>query len=153
VSHRTESIRARRGFTLIELLVVIAIIATLAAVVAPSIFGNVGDARQSAAKAQIQILSLALDAYRLDTFDYPSTAEGLVSLRAVPARLAGSGRWRGPYLRQDVPLDPWGRPYAYTAPGIANPTAFDLHTLGRDGVPGGDGEDADVTSWGGAVRQ
>lgn len=139
----------RGGFTLIELLVVIAIIATLAAVVAPSLFGNVGEARRSAANAQVGIFALALDAYRLDMHDYPSTAEGLSALRTAP--VGAEGRWRGPYLRQQVPMDPWGRPYIYLAPGATNPDAYDLYSLGRDGRPGGSGEDADITSWRGPV--
>src|SRR5258708_40337396 len=81
VSSRTSARTARRGFTLIELLVVIAIIATLAAVVAPSLFGNVGEARRSTAKSQIQILALALDAYRIDNDAYPSSEQGLQALR------------------------------------------------------------------------
>lgn len=148
------SLRARRrrlGFTLIELLVVIAIIATLASVVAPSVFRNVTDARVGAAKAQLQVFALALDSYRIDVSSYPSSVDGLAALRAEPAALRGLGRWRGPYLRQNVPADPWGRPYTYLAPGRVNPDSFDLYSLGRDGRVGGDGEDADITSWGGPV--
>jgi general secretion pathway protein G len=141
------------GFTLIELLVTIAIIATLAAIVAPSLFSNVGQARQNAAKSQIQILSLALDAYRVDNDAYPATEQGLEALRTFPVASDPPKNWRGPYLRQLVPLDPWGRPYVYVSPGLANPAAYDLYTLGKDGKPGGEGEDADVTSWNGPVRE
>jgi general secretion pathway protein G len=137
---------------LVELLVVIAIIATLAAVVAPAVFNNVGTARQGAAKAQIQILSLALDSYRLDNQSYPSSTDGLAALRVPPLTVRSLGRWNGPYLRQDVPLDPWGRAYRYVIPGTHNPDSFDLYSLGRDGAPGGAGEDSDVTSWNGPVR-
>jgi general secretion pathway protein G len=150
---RTRSPRARRGFTLIELLVTIAIIATLAAIVAPSLFSNVGQARENAAKSQIQILSLALDAYRVDNDVYPTTEQGLEALRSVPLAADAPTNWRGPYLRQIVPADPWGHPYVYVAPGTANPNAYDLYTLGKDGKPGGEGEDADITSWNGPVRQ
>ena len=142
---------ARAGFTLIELLVVIAIIAALAAVVGPSILGNVGRARTNAARSQIQIFALALDSYRLDNNVYPTSAQGLDALRTLPAADGATG-WRGPYLRQPVPADPWGRPYAYTSPGVANPASYDLYTLGRDGKPGGADEDADITSWNGAVQ-
>jgi general secretion pathway protein G len=144
--------RARAGFTLIELLVTLAIIATLAAIVAPSLFGNISDARQKAAKSQIQILALALDAYRLDCDTVPSTEQGLDALRALPVS-DPPANWRGPYLRQVVPLDPWGRSYVYASPGVSNPSSYDLYTLGKDGKPGGDGESADVTSWNGPVRQ
>jgi general secretion pathway protein G len=151
------------GFTLIELLVVIAIIATLAAVVAPAVFRNVGDAQVQAAKSQLEIFALALDSYRLDTGDYPTTAQGLDALRARPTNSAPSEMpssppseaprgWRGPYLRKAVPLDPWGRPYVYVAPGRENPESYDLYTLGKDGQIGGEGENADLTSWGGAVH-
>jgi general secretion pathway protein G len=156
VSSRTRSVRsvgrARAGFTLIELLVTIAIIATLAAIVAPSLFGNIGEARRGTAKSQIQILSLALDAYRLDNDSFPTTQQGLEALRSVPSA-DPPPNWKGPYLRQLVPLDPWGRPYVYVSPGVSNPNAYDLYTLGKDGKPGGDGEDTDVTSWNGPVRQ
>lgn len=141
------------GFTLIELLVTIAIIATLAAIVAPALFGNVGEARRNSARSQIQILSLALDAYRLDNDAFPTTDQGLEALRTMPVSGTPPANWKGPYLRQLVPMDPWGRPYVYTAPGIANPTSYDLYTLGKDGKPGGEGEDADITSWNGPVHQ
>ena len=141
------------GFTLIELLVVIAIIATLAAVVAPAVFHHVSDAKTEAARSQIDIFSLALDSYRLDNDTYPTTEQGLSALRTIPQSGPQPRRWRGPYLRKEVPIDPWGRPYVYTAPGKANPTSYDCYTLGRDGKAGGEGEDADITSWGGVVAQ
>lgn len=144
---------ATTGFTLLELLVVLAIIATLVAVVAPSIFRNVGDAKADAAKSQIEIFTLALDAYRLDNDAYPTSEQGLSALRVRPSAGAAPRNWRGPYLRKDVPVDPWGRPYIYVAPGLENPTSYDLYTLGRDGKPGGADEDADITSWGGPVHQ
>lgn len=152
MSVRSNRTRGGAGFTLLELLVVLAIIATLVAVVAPSIFRNVGDAKTDAAKSQIEIFVLALDAYRLDNDTYPTGEQGLAALRTKPASGAVPRNWRGPYLRKDVPLDPWGRPYLYVAPGIANPTSYDLYTLGRDGKVGGSDEDADITSWGGPVR-
>jgi general secretion pathway protein G len=143
----------RRGFTLIELLVVIAIIATLAAVVAPAVFRNVGDAKTSAARSQIEIFAIALNSYRLDNDEYPTAERGLEALRTLPVGGEVPRNWKGPYLSRVVPLDPWGRPYIYMAPGSENPTSFDLYTLGRDGKPGGEGENADITSWGGPVRQ
>lgn len=156
VSHtsawRTERPRRRRaGFTLLELLVVIAIIATLAAVVAPSLFRNVGDAKGSAARSQLELLGLALNSYRLDNDRFPTAEQGLEALRTPPVAGEAPRNWRGPYLSRVVPADPWGRPYVYVEPGVANPQSYDLYTLGRDGQPGGEGEDADVTSWGGEV--
>ncbi len=135
------------GFTLIEILVVIAVIAILASVVTPLVFRNVGDAKISAARAQIEIFATALDAYRLDNDYYPTTAQGLTALRTQPQGSPASRSWRGPYLRKDPPLDPWGKPYSYLSPGRVNPESYDLQSMGRDGQPGGTGEDADVTSW------
>jgi general secretion pathway protein G len=152
VASRLHSSAVRRAFTLIELIVVIAIIATLAAVVAPAVFRNVGDAKVGAAKSQIEVFALALNAYRLDNDNFPTTEQGLESLRTSPTIGDPPPNWRGPYLSRIVPLDPWGRPYIYIAPGKANPQSFDLYTLGRDGKAGGDGEDADLTSWGGPVQ-
>ena len=146
-----EPRRSRSGFTLIELIVVIAIIATLAAVVAPAVFRNVGDAKAAAAKSQIEIFAMALSSYRMDNDDYPSTDQGLEALRTIATSGDVPRNWKGPYLSRLVPLDPWGRPYLYVAPGRANPTSFDIYTLGRDGKPGGVGEDADITSWNGPV--
>jgi general secretion pathway protein G len=149
---RPKAESARGGFTLLELLVVLAIIATLVAVVAPSLFQNVGAAKVAAAKSQMEIFELALDAYRIDNDRYPSTEQGLAALRLKPVTGDSARNWRGPYLRKDVPLDPWGRAYAYRSPGVANQTSYDLFSLGRDGKVGGDGEDADITSWGGSVQ-
>jgi general secretion pathway protein G len=145
--------RGRGGFTLIEILVVLAIIATLAALVGPSVFRNVGDSRTQAARSQLELFALALEQYRLDNHVYPATEQGLAALRTMPTTGEPPRNWRGPYLRRVVPDDPWGRAYLYEAPGRENPETYDLSSLGRDGRPGGEGEDADVTSWGGAVRQ
>ncbi len=139
--------RGRAGFTLIEMLVVIAVIAVLAAVVSPMVFRNVSDAKLTAARAQIENFGLALDAYRLDNDYYPSTAQGLTSLRRKPDGNPVARGWRGPYVRQDIPLDPWDRAYTYRSPGDSSPGSYDLLSLGRDGQPGGEGEDADIVSW------
>lgn len=148
----SSSQRRRRGFTLVEMLVIIAVIAVLAAVVAPEIFRNVSDARSGAARQQVEIFATALDAYRLDNHRYPTTEQGLSALRVEPVTGERPPRWRGPYLRRAVPDDPWGNPYVYESPGRVNPGSYDLYSLGRDGREGGEGEDADVTSWGEPVR-
>jgi general secretion pathway protein G len=106
----------------------------------------------NAAKSQVEIFALALDSYRLDNDAFPTTAQGLDALRVLPTVGDPPRNWRGPYLRKLVPHDPWGRPYLYVAPGKENPTSYDVYTLGRDGAIGGEGEDADITSWGGPVH-
>ena len=133
-----------RGFTLIELLVVITVIAILAGLVTPMVFRNVGDAKVTAVKAQLELLGLALDQYRLDNDYYPSTIQGLEALRAAPTGEPPAANWRGPYLKKPIPTDPWGHPYLYRSPGTTNPNGYDLLSYGRDGKRGGDGDDADI---------
>lgn len=140
------SLRARRGLTLIELIVVLIVIGLLAGLVAPQILGRVSDAKITTAKTQIELLGVALENYRLDNGVYPSTQQGLEALRTKPAGAPDARNWRGPYLKKAVPADPWGRPYQYRSPGDKDRAAFDLMTLGRDGQPGGSGEDADLTN-------
>ena len=147
-----SSRHVRPGFTLLEVIVVLAVIATLASIVAPMVFQNVGDSRINAARSQIDIFTLALESYYVDAGFYPTTEQGLVALREEPTSPPVPQRWRGPYLRRVVPVDPWGREYIYRSPGVHDPRSYDLYTLGRDGHPGGTDEDADITSWGGAVQ-
>jgi general secretion pathway protein G len=131
-----------KGFTLLELLVVVVIIGLLAGFVAPRYFGQVGKSEVNVAKAQLDALEKALDQYRLDTGRYPTTELGLKALVEKPATEA---KWNGPYLKKAVPLDPWGKEYIYKAtPG--QKFDFDLVSYGRDGQPGGSGEDADITN-------
>ena len=137
----------RRGFTLIEILVVIIVLGLLAGLVGPRILGRVSEAKSTTAETQIALLSVALDNYRLDNGYYPTTEQGLQALRAKPGTEPLPRSWRGPYLRKEVPLDPWDRPYVYRSPGQENPTGFDLLTYGRDGQLGGEEEDTDLTSW------
>lgn len=136
----------RGGFTLIEILVVIVVISLLAALVAPNVFQNLGTAKDAAAKSQIEMLSGALDLYRLDNGRYPTTSQGLEALWEMPATQPVPTNWNGPYLRKAIPLDPWKNPYVYVSPGELNPNGFDLMSLGADGAPGGDGEDADISN-------
>ncbi len=137
----------RAGFTLIEILVVITVIAILAGLVSPMIFRNVGDAKATAAQAQIETFGLALDTYYLHNDHYPSTAQGLDALVHPPTGDPPARNWRGPYLKKGVPLDPWGNPYHYESPGTQNPSSYDLVSYGRDGKQGASGEDGDLTSW------
>jgi len=137
---------ARSGLTLIELIVVMIVIGLLAGLVAPQILGRVSDAKVTSARVQIELLGSALENYRLDNGLYPTTAQGLAALRAKPAGAPEPRNWRGPYLRKAVPQDPWGRPYIYRSPGESDRSSFDLLTLGRDGLKGGEGEDSDFGS-------
>ncbi len=129
-----------RGFTLLELLVVVAIIGLLVAYVGPRYVSQIGKSETATAKAQIEAFAKALDTYRLDTGHYPSTTQGLAVLRDRPT---GEAKWNGPYLQKDVPLDPWGKAYIYRTPGTKND--FELISYGRDGMPGGSGDNADVS--------
>ncbi|MCJ8499371.1 type II secretion system major pseudopilin GspG [Desulfatitalea alkaliphila] len=131
-----------KGFTLIEVLIVMVIIGLLAALVGPRMFGKVGQSKQNAAKAQMSLFETALDAYRLDVGRYPTTDQGLNALRVRPQ---GEERWDGPYLRRDIPQDPWGNPYEYRCPGDHGD--FDIISYGADGRLGGEGEDEDIGNW------
>ena len=138
--------RARRsppaGFTLLELMVVMVIIGMLAAYVAPRYFAQVGKSESRIARAQIDSLEKALDQYRADTGRYPSTEQGLAALVTRPSN---EPKWDGPYLKRQLPADPWGRPYVYRAPGEHG--EVDISSLGSDGRPGGSGDAADVSNW------
>lgn len=131
------------GFTLIELLIVMVIIGLLAALIVPKLIGRVGESQQTAAKAQIELLSTALEVYKLDTGKYPPQGEGLSALINKPD---GVDNWKGPYLKKNIiPKDPWGAEYVYKYPGEHGD--YDLFSYGADGSEGGSGDDADVVSW------
>lgn len=129
-------VTSSRGFTLMELLIVMAILAMLAALVGPALFGNLGRGQRSAAQTQMDALATALDAYRLDVGRYPRDLNGLLE------NDTGRDAWNGPYLErtQTIPLDPWGNEYIYSVEG----RSFTLMSLGADGAPGGEGDDADI---------
>ncbi len=134
--------QAMHGFTLLELLVVMVIIGLLAGYVGPRYFAQVGKSEIKAARAQIDSLDKALEQYRLDTGHFPSTEQGLA---ALVIRQASESKWDGPYLKKDVPPDPWGNPYVYKTPGEHGD--FDLLSYGKDGQSGGTAEAADITNW------
>lgn len=138
----TRNFSASAGFTLVELIVVVIIIGLLAGLVVPQFIKQEEKATAKAAKAQIELLGTALDTYRLDVGRYPSTQEGLQVLSQRPG---GVDRWDGPYLKKAVPNDPWGKPYVYKSPGDHGP--YDIISYGADGIPGGEGNNRDVTSW------
>jgi general secretion pathway protein G len=133
--------RQYRGFTLLELLVVMVIIGLLVGYVAPLYFKQVGKSEVKVARAQIESFGKALDQYRLDAGRYPTTEHGLQALVTKPA---DEVRWDGPYLQKAIPLDPWGKPYTYKRPGTKG--EYDIVSFGKDGAPGGTGEDADIRS-------
>ncbi|HSK30945.1 MAG TPA: type II secretion system major pseudopilin GspG [Candidatus Limnocylindria bacterium] len=138
----TRNSSASAGFTLVELIVVVIIIGLLAGLVVPQFIRQEEKATAKAAKAQIELLGTALDTYRLDVGRYPSTQDGL---QALTQRPGGVERWDGPYLKKEVPADPWGKPYVYKSPGDHGP--YDIISYGADGVPGGEGNNRDITSW------
>lgn len=130
------------GFTMMELLIVLVIIGLLAALVGPALFQRIAPAKESVARAQIENFMTALDSYFIDTGRFPSAQQGLQALRVRPE---GEVRWKGPYLKKEIPTDPWGNPFVYRAPGRNG--GYELLSLGVDGREGGEGEGHDVTSW------
>jgi len=127
------------GFTLLELLVVMVIIGLLASIVGPRYFSQLSKSEVGTAEAQISSLGKALDMYRLDTGHYPSEEVGLKALNSNPGN---ESKWRGPYLEDEVPIDPWDKPYVYRYPGEIK--EYDLFSYGKDGRPGGNEDDADI---------
>lgn len=124
-----------------ELMIVMVILGLLASLVGPTLFNKVGKANQGTAKTQIEMIMGALDAYRLDVGHYPSEQDGLDALRTNP----GDTKWDGPYLKKNLPNDPWGTAYNYKSPGDHD--EIDIFSYGRDNREGGEKEDADVGSW------
>ncbi|WP_295684407.1 type II secretion system major pseudopilin GspG [uncultured Nevskia sp.] len=141
---RTQK-RAVGGFTLIEIMVVVVIIGILAAIVAPNIFDQPDKARQVKAKQDIAAIETALNLYKLDNFNYPSTQQGLEALVAPPQGEPPARNWKpGGYLKS-VPRDPWQNPYQYLSPGVKG--EIDVFSLGADNKPGGDGSASDIGNW------
>ncbi|HAO88132.1 MAG TPA: type II secretion system protein GspG [Gammaproteobacteria bacterium] len=132
--YQGQTFSTNPGFTLIEILVVMAIIGMLAVMVAPNIFNQQAGAQRDAALSQISSLEAALDTYRLDVGEYPDSLEGLIE------NDSGRAAWNGPYLRREVPMDPWGNEYIYESEG----RSFTLVSYGPDGERGGEGDDADI---------
>jgi general secretion pathway protein G len=134
--------RLTRGFTLLELLVVIVIIGLLASYVGPKYFAQLGKSEVTIAQSQIEAFEKALDTFRVDVGRYPSTEEGLAALLIAPA--TAGPKWNGPYLKKAIPQDPWGHAYTYRSPGAK--AEIEIISLGRDGQPGGSGQDADLSN-------
>lgn len=143
VAPKRQSPPGQQGLTLLELLVVLIILGLLAGLVGPQVMNQLGGAKSKTARLQMEELGAALDLYRLEVGRYPNSQQGLVALIEQPPRAAG---WNGPYLKKQVIRDdPWGIPYQYRSPGKNAP--YEIVSLGADGQPGGDGEDADIKSW------
>lgn len=129
------------GFTLIELLLVLVILGILAAIVVPKFSGRTEQARITAAESQIATFGTALDAFEVDVGRYPKGRNGLLDLVTAPR---DAQNWRGPYMKNDIPKDPWGQEYVYECPGKNNPSSYDLSSMGPDGRAG---SEDDVTNW------
>lgn len=142
--HTVEN-RRQRGFTLVEIMVVVVIIGILGALVVPKLLGRTGEARVTAARADIAMLGQALKLYKLDNQRYPTTEQGLQALVSKPTTGPAANGWKGGGYVEKLPKDPWGNPYQYLSPGIHG--EVDIFSLGADGQPGGAGDDADVGSW------
>ncbi len=137
--------RRSRGFTLIEIMVVVVILGILAAIVAPRVIGRIDQAQVTRVQGDLRGIEQALNMYRLDTYQYPTTEQGLEALVRKPTDPNVAGNWKaGGYIPR-LPKDPWGNEYLYLNPG--NHGEIDIYTLGRDGRPGGEGLDADVGNW------
>jgi len=133
---------SQAGFTLIEIMVVVVIIGLLATFILPSVVGNQDKAFQVKTQADISQLSGQLALYKLDNYSYPSSSQGLQALVTNPG---GKGAWR--QIRPSVPKDAWKNEFQYLFPGTKNPSSFDLWSFGADGVPGGEGYNADIGNW------
>jgi len=135
----------KRGFTLIEIMLVVIIIGILVAMLVPNIAGRSEQARKAAARADIESnLSTALDLYKMDVGQYPTSEQGLSALMTEPTASPVPAQWSGPYLKKKkIPKDPWGRDYVYVSPGTHNPDSYDLSSLGASGVEGSD----NVNNW------
>jgi len=141
--NETQWAAGQRGFTLVELLVVLVILGLLMGLVGPQVLNRLGGAKTDTAALQIKDLEQTLELYKLDVGRYPTVDQGLQALVEQPSGVVG---WNGPYLKKStVPLDPWNNEYQYRYPGEMG--ELDIFSLGQDGAPGGDGEDADVGNW------
>jgi len=144
-ARRTSGVDLQRGFTLLEVMVVVVILGILAALVVPKIISRPDEARVIAAKQDIASLMQALKLYRLDNHRYPTTEQGLQALAAKPGSEPVPPNWKAGGYVERLPKDPWGKAYQYLNPGIRG--EIDVFSFGADGVPGGEGQDADIGSW------
>lgn len=136
----------QHGFTLIEIMVVVVILAILAAAVVPRIMDNPDKARVAKAQQDIRVLESALEMYRLDNFNYPSTQQGLEALVQQPSGDPPARNWKAGGYIKNLPKDPWGNAYQFLSPGVRG--EIDIYSFGADGRPGGSEKAADIGNWG-----
>lgn len=137
--------KKQNGFTLIEIMVVVVILGILGALIVPNIMGRTGEARVTAAKSDLRAIGNALNLYRLDNFNYPSTDQGLEALADKPGGFPEAKNWNPEGYLPKLPTDPWGNNYLYISPGTHGP--YDLYSQGADGKEGGEGPGSDILSW------
>jgi general secretion pathway protein G len=129
---------------MIEIMVVVIVIAILAAIIMPQFLGTTDDAKVSAAKANVSELANAVQRFYLNMDRYPATEEGLKVLLTAPT--GEESKWRGPYI-STLPMDPWGYPFQYRAPGVHQTATYDVWSKGADNADGGEGKNADIGNW------
>ena len=138
-NHDNKYRKGQRGFTLVELLLVLVILALIAGLVLPGIIGKAESAKAKAASSQISRISMSVESFYLDTGRTPSSLDDLVN------EPSGASGWNGPYIKNSLLKDPWGRPYQYRVPGEHGD--FDIQSFGADGQQGGEKNNADINSW------
>ena len=137
----------QKGFSLIEIMVVLVIIGLLASLVAPNVLDIADDSRVKKVHADFSTIATVLKLYRLDNYNYPSSEQGLEALVEKPTIDPIPTNWKKSGYLDDLPLDPWGRPYLYLSPAEFGDGDFDIYTLGADGVTGGEDQNADIGNW------
>lgn len=145
MQQRLRQRQNQHGFTLIEIMVVVVILGILAALIVPQVMSRPDQAKITVAKGDVKGISAALDMYKLDNHNYPSTQQGLEALVKKPSGNPAPKNWNADGYLKRVPVDPWGNPYQYLAPGSKGP--FDLYSFGADGKEGGSESDADIGNW------
>lgn len=135
------------GFTILEIIVVLLLLAAMYAVVGTNVGKQIENGRRSTANVQLGIFKNLLKQYKIDNGTYPTTEQGLEALYKKPESAPEPTNWNGPYSEEDIPKDPWGRPYVYRSPGTHNPDKYDVYSLGSDGKEGGEGDAADIANW------
>ncbi|MCY4177833.1 MAG: type II secretion system major pseudopilin GspG [Endozoicomonadaceae bacterium] len=147
-SEKTKKRRKlQRGFTLIEIMIVVVILGILAALVIPNIMNRPDQAKMTATRSDVKAIASALELYRLDNGNYPSTEQGLEALVTKPEGEPEPTNWSDTGYLKRLPKDPWGRAYQYELPGIKNPNGFDLYSLGANGRQEGEGANATIGNW------